>query len=272
MAVGMSQGQQTGGDTDRPPASPSGERWVSLRELAELRGISQHSAARLVRRHRWRRQTDNRGHVLALVPIEALDRPADTPSAGTGPAPGLSSAAVETVLAALREAHAAELARVTERVTRADAQIEHLRETLAAVQADRAASEARAEGRIDALIVGHREQIVAIEAKLTAETARADDLQGRLVEAEQVKEAARKRAHELANRMMRLEAEAEEGRETKERLTGLDRLLADAEHRLAEAEQGRRTAQERLDAQDRADVARRGKGRWARLRAAWWGE
>jgi hypothetical protein len=71
--------------SDMPSAMPSataeGERWISLRELAKIRGVSQHSATRLVRRNGWRRQRDNRGHVLALVPIEALSRQSDMPSA-----------------------------------------------------------------------------------------------------------------------------------------------------------------------------------------------
>jgi peptidoglycan hydrolase CwlO-like protein len=85
-------------------------------------------------------------------------------SAGTDAGTG-----VETVLAALREAHNSELARLTEAVT-----------------AERA--------RADAL----RDQITALQGKLT-------------------------------------------------------------------------TAQERIDAVDRAEAARQGRGRWARLRAAWRG-
>jgi chromosome segregation ATPase len=59
----------------------------------------------------------------------------------------------------------------TERVTRAEAQIEHLRETLAAAQADQAASEARADAEADAL----RTEVTLIQAtKLaTAEQAHA---------------------------------------------------------------------------------------------------
>jgi len=38
---------------------------MTLVELAEARGISKASAARLVRRHRWRRQTDNTRRVRA---------------------------------------------------------------------------------------------------------------------------------------------------------------------------------------------------------------
>ena len=90
--------------------------------------------------------------------------------------------------------------------------------------------------------------MLAIEAKLTqTEQAKA--------EAEQERAEADERATDAIDRA-----------------TGLDNLLADAERRLAEAETGRRTAQERLDAMDRAETARRVKGRWARFRAAWRGE
>jgi hypothetical protein len=37
-------------------ATASGERWISLRELAEARGISQRSTTQLARRNGWRRQ------------------------------------------------------------------------------------------------------------------------------------------------------------------------------------------------------------------------
>jgi hypothetical protein len=86
----------------------------------------------------------------------------DTLEAVQPPTPG-SEAAVETVLAALREAHAGEIGRLTEAL----------------------ATERK---RVDALIASHRAEIVAVEAKLTAETARAD--------------AAGKEAHGLSNRVM----------------------------------------------------------------------
>ena len=228
--------------------------WLTKAEFAERRQISQASADRLIRRQGWRRQPGNDGRVRVLVPEGALGR---HPEGDQRAAPPEGTAAVESVLAALREAHVGEIGRLTGALGRAEARAdaERARADLLLTKAD-----------------GLRAEMVGIEAKLTAETARADDLRGRLAEAEQVKEAARKRAYELADRMMTLEAAEEEGRETKERLTVLDGLLADAERRLAEAEHGRRTAQERLDAQDRSEVERRGKGRWARLRAAWRGE
>ncbi len=143
---------------DMPSASPGAERWVTLRELAELRGISQHSAARLVRRHRWRRQADNQGRVRALVPADALDRPtdkpgampADTPRAGLGLF-GELVAALEPVTALLREQieQANRRADMAEgRAERAEDQATKLRERLDAAEAqarnaEKAADQAR---------------------------------------------------------------------------------------------------------------------------------
>jgi len=64
---------------DRPTVDDAA-RWLSFADLATLRGISRASASKLVRRHGWRRQTDNQGRVLILVPAEALDRPTDGPA------------------------------------------------------------------------------------------------------------------------------------------------------------------------------------------------
>ena len=73
---------------DNPADSPpdwqadrgDGARWMTFSELAKVRGISKLSAARLVRRHGWRRQQDNQGHVIALVPSIWVN-PADNPPA-----------------------------------------------------------------------------------------------------------------------------------------------------------------------------------------------
>jgi hypothetical protein len=43
-------------------------RWMTFDELGQARGISRSSAIKLIRRHKWRRQKDNEGHVRALVP------------------------------------------------------------------------------------------------------------------------------------------------------------------------------------------------------------
>jgi hypothetical protein len=50
------------------------DRWMTYPELAAARGISRASAARLVRRRKWRRQTDNQGAVRILVPAEDNER------------------------------------------------------------------------------------------------------------------------------------------------------------------------------------------------------
>jgi hypothetical protein len=202
---------------------------MTFAELARIRDISKLSAVALVRRHGWRRQRDNQGHVIALVPLswashEANDQSDSRPS---GRADDQShSATVETVLAALREVHAGEIGRLTE-----------------ALAVERS--------RVDALMVSHRGEIVVIEAKLAAAEARA-------AEVEQLRAA--------------IEAEHTHGADLEARIAGLHGLLADAEHRLVDAERGRTTALEQLDAMDRAETERRGKGRWARLRAAWRGQ
>jgi hypothetical protein len=61
-------------------------RWRAFAELAAARGISQASASRLVRRRRWRRQTDNQGRVRVLVPSED-NEPGD--AHGHRPRPGV---------------------------------------------------------------------------------------------------------------------------------------------------------------------------------------
>jgi hypothetical protein len=60
----------------RAGAASDGARWMSFVELAAARGISRASASRLVRRRKWRRQTDNL--VRILVPPEDNELP-DTP-------------------------------------------------------------------------------------------------------------------------------------------------------------------------------------------------
>jgi len=101
---------------------------MTCEELAAARSIDRQSARRLASRLKWRRQANNQQTVRVYVPPvrDELDRrhrdmpTDDRQMIGT----------VETVVAALREAHAAELARMTERVTRAEAEIEHQRTRL----------------------------------------------------------------------------------------------------------------------------------------------
>jgi hypothetical protein len=58
---------------DRPPDNlpdlGADGRWMTFAELGQSRDINRASAIKLVRRHGWRRQKDNEGHVRALVPV-----------------------------------------------------------------------------------------------------------------------------------------------------------------------------------------------------------
>jgi hypothetical protein len=89
-------------------------------------------------------------------------------------------------------------------------------------------------------------------------------LEVKLAKAEAVREAAHKRAHELANRVQVLQR-------ANDRIADLHDLLANAERRAADAEDARTTAPTHADAMERADAERRGRGLLARLWDAWHG-
>jgi Alanine-zipper, major outer membrane lipoprotein len=77
---GTDRGMDEGTDTGIDRGTDNGEgTWLTYSELAESRRIDRHSAVKLVTRHRWRRQKDNRGMLRILVPPEWLtSRGADT--------------------------------------------------------------------------------------------------------------------------------------------------------------------------------------------------
>ena len=58
------------GTDGQPDSQPYDEpaRSMTFAELAAARGISRATAITLVRRHGWRRQRDNQGHVIAQSP------------------------------------------------------------------------------------------------------------------------------------------------------------------------------------------------------------
>src|SRR5690349_19397517 len=91
-------------------------RWMTFAELALIRGTSKRAAVTLVRRHGWRRQRNNEGHVIALVPLtwatpeEGYKEPHT--GIGGGPASETHSGAHadgSTALAAIQAAHANEV-------------------------------------------------------------------------------------------------------------------------------------------------------------------
>src|SRR4051812_20125409 len=94
------------------------EQWMSYAEIAARRGISVPSAKHLVARNRWRRQKNNNGSMRILVPPEALsaDTSTDTKADNLGPSADRSTdiaRTFESALAALKEAHAAQLETLT---------------------------------------------------------------------------------------------------------------------------------------------------------------
>jgi uncharacterized coiled-coil protein SlyX len=206
-------------------------RWMTFAELSQARGISEPSARKLVRRHKWRRQAGNQGIVRILVPAEALDRPKD--GARTDPLSGLGS-----VLPPSPGTDPRTVPSDTQRaIVALEAAISALREQLdlANGRADRAeiradAAEKRADGaenradRVDQALAGERTRADELRDRLDGLTAKLADAQAELAEAQDQTEVA-----QIAQR----EAEADA-----------------AELRQAQA-------------------VRQDRGRWARLRAAW---
>ena len=159
---------------DGPSVSHGAERWVNFADLAERRGISKAAASKLVRRHKWRRQTDNQGRVLILVPVDALDRP-------TGRSTGRPSP-LDAMVPAVGPMDRTDMpAIVTGALTTLEAAITLLREQLdganartdAAIEiADRAtrmASDADAHaGRAEAALAGERQRADALRERIDA--------------------------------------------------------------------------------------------------------
>jgi hypothetical protein len=179
---------------------------MTFAELAGARGISKASAIKLVRRHGWRRQRDNEGHVRALVPgtwatgeqDSTADCPGYRPAASTGDASralGLAEAALTTLREQLETAQ--RLA-VTERA-RADASDADRR----SAEAVRDAAIARADAlrdRIEGMEIEADARGAAIERAATdlrAERERTERLQGE-AEARERTDAARRQAGRLA--------------------------------------------------------------------------
>jgi len=162
---------------DRPPDSTAdrGEsaRWMTFAELAEGRGISKASAIKLVRRRGWRRQRDNRGNVIALVPLtwarDTVDQEGDS-TRDNQPDDTSDSARptilLEAAISALREQQEHERAALREQIDREGARADR-------AEQGRDAERARADELRDRLDDLQR-RLAAAEAEgneLTVETA-----------------------------------------------------------------------------------------------------
>jgi hypothetical protein len=112
------------------------------------------------------------------------------------------------------------------------------------------------------LIETLREAVALLGEQLQAERSRADSARAEL-------EAGRARADTDRTEIARITGEMAEIRASE----AVQRVRADkAERTVREAEQATRIAEDALNVARQADEARRARGRWARLMAAWRGE
>jgi hypothetical protein len=224
-------------------------RWLTFAELSQLRGISKTSAMKLVRRHGWRRQKNNKGHVRVLVPVAwvAAD---DTREPNSAADMSRAIRAFDSAIATLRE----QLVRETGRTEAAERARTALTVQLAQAEAGRAAERSRAEANRGARTRAEAEA-EALRAQL--DQARAEAQQA--TQAAEAEAAQLRQATELAVQEAKALWEAEAARaarkEAANRPTLASRIDEVQLRRLQEAEQ-----------------ARRSRSRLQRLRAAWWAE
>ena len=226
-------------EADITPDDDDG-RWLTYSELAKARSISKESAERLVRRHRWRRQTDNHGLTKVFVPASWADTspdwmdapsngrpngvahhlngaadsrpdgPPDTPS-DISPDVLTIAAALEAAFSAVREGHAGEVSALRERITQAEqahaTEVAVLRETMTVLEAKaaileqaRASAEARAD-RAEAALIQERSRADASQASLDE----AHTLRQQAREAQQQAEAAAQAALQAADALREAE-------------------------------------------------------------------
>ena len=132
-------------------ADDAAGRWMTFAELADARGTSKRAAVVLVRRHGWRKQRNNAGHVIALVPPTWAEHEDGREGHNAGhSAPPISASVIvlEEIVTGLREDLSDANRRADEANARADvsqALAVGLRCDLAAALA--AADQARAETR-----------------------------------------------------------------------------------------------------------------------------
>ena len=223
---------------------------MTFAELADARGISRESAIRLIRKKRWRRQRDNRGNVIALIPdpwADPPDRPADDPEERPADAPAERANNPAEPRGATNGFHTQALATLDTAVTT-------LREQLVRAEARADAADQRAdqaEARVDAAESDSRRADALIA-----------DLEGAL----------RAKDTELAEHRGAVDQARTEAQQAQKAANGLRERAESAERDLAVARHDAQTAQQAAAGLRLAEDARKARGRWARLRAAWQGE
>jgi hypothetical protein len=140
----------------RSTDATTGGQWMTVAELAAMRGISKGSVTRLVQRGRWRRQSDDQGRVRVLVPHGAIE-PAEgrlADQASNGHHDRLADAS-----AALRE----QLEAAEQRAERAEARAREAEQSRAATEAA-----ARIEREHAAALIAQAKAAFAAERKARA--------------------------------------------------------------------------------------------------------
>ena len=210
-------------------------------ELAHTRGIDRQSAVKLVRRQRWRRQPGNHGEVRVFVPLDGLSRPTardEAPEETRVGAPPMTwdTTAFEAALAAIKAAHASEVAA--------------LREQANATELSRVTTQALAD-RLAA-------QLTDITARIEQAECRADLANRRTAQAETRAEGFRLSVEELrAGQTLMVDLHARD--------LNAARAIAEAAQRDAQV------AQDAAEALRRETAARKARGRLRRVWDGWRG-
>jgi len=237
---------------------------MTFAELAEVRRISKASAIKLIRRHGWRRQRDNKGHVRALVPLPWLEgneqQEPDTQPDNLGDREAYSPAEIPGLSRVISAFEAAVtsitlLAENTEkRADRAEIRAESAESRVNQAELDLSAERNQAERLKSEL---EKAQISQGEAEADAAELRVrlDAAEASVERAEQDLATERKRAETAAAELRQAEAAVQKAEQ--------DRTAA-----VAMADEAVRAAEELRQ----ADAKRAGEGRWKRLRAAWRGQ
>jgi hypothetical protein len=223
-------------------------RWLTFAELSQLRGISKTAAMKLVSRHAWRRQKNNKGQVRVLVPL-AWVADADTREPNSGADMSRAIRAFDSAIATLHQ----QLVRETGRTEAAERARTALTVQLAQAEAGRAVERSRAEADREALT---RAEAEAVALRVQLDQARAEAQ--RATQAAEAEAARLRQATELAVQEAKVLWEAEAARAVRE-----------AENRSTVAS---RIDEVQLRRLQEAERARRSRSRLQRLRAAWWAE
>jgi chromosome segregation ATPase len=211
---------------------------MTLAELAAARRTTKRAAVTLVRRHGWRRQRDNQGQVIALVPLTWSTVQAGLPGARQPHGDAHNVPAGEptaATIAAIREAHEGEVAALGEQAHTAEqarAAAQALADQTVALLSEAVARADRAE----AVIAEERERAGRLSAQveaLSAEVMRADAAKRDKERAEADRDAERARADALQGRIEALQ-EQRSGMDVTEAIRQAEAMV----HSFREAQAG----------------------------------